>query len=285
MVVGFIDKKCLTYSNQCGIIELQNYERMILISSKNKSIIRLALFLIIMVGLCASAIIGENASKQLDMVEENLQKKEQIISVQKTEIKSLRTKNDNLVYQNEALIAENEKLSKENESLSKSNKSLKQQIKKLDAQQTTATVTYNKSNGTSKSKSSLSVPANMHFKSYTNYHCLSRSSAQWKLQEKAHTDNNGLRKIGNDYLVAMGSYYAKSLGDRFRITTSTGNVFTVMICDFKADSDTNSTHQYTSNGCMIEFYVDNNLNSKAKQMGDISYIKGFSGNITKVERL
>lgn len=256
---------------------------MILISSRNKNIIRFALFLIILIGLCASAIIGENASRQLSIAKEDLLKKEQIISAQKIEIKYLRTKNDNLLYLNENLITENEKLSKKNESLLKSNKSLKQQIKKLDAQQ--STTAYSTSNGTNKSKGSLSVPANMHFKSYTNYHCLSRSSAQWKLQEKAHTDNNGLRKIGNDYLVAMGSYYAKSLGNRFRITTSTGNVFTVMICDFKADGDTNSTHQYTRNGCMIEFYVDNNLNSKAKQMGDISYIKGFSGNITKVERL
>ena len=125
----------------------------------------------------------------------------------------------------------------------------------------------------------------MHFKSYTNYKCLSRSSAQWKLQKKAYTDKNGLRKIGDDYLVAMGSYYTKHLGDRFKITLSTGKSFTVRICDFKANSDTNSTHQYTANGCMIEFYVDSNLNSKARRMGDISYIKGFKGNITKVEKI
>ena len=45
------------------------------------------------------------------------------------------------------------------------------------------------------------------FKSYTDYRCLSRSSAQWKLQEQAYTDENGLRKIGDAYLVALGSYY------------------------------------------------------------------------------
>lgn len=277
----------MTYDKLCGIIKLQSYERMILISSKKKNT-RLVLcsivYFICIGGLCAMAIIGANANKQL---KDNLYKQEQVISAQKTEINSLRTKNNDLVYQNNVLIDKNKELKKKNNNLSKSNKSLKKQIKKLDSQRQDS-VTYSadsKSKGSFKSKGSLSVPANMHFKSYTNYHCLSKSSAQWKLQKKAYTDNNGLRKIGNDYLVAMGSYYAKSLGDRFRITTSTGNVFTVMICDFKADGDTNSTHQYTRNGCMIEFYVDNNLNSKAKQMGDISYIKGFSGNITKVERL
>lgn len=277
----------MTYYKLYGIIKLQSYERMILISSKKKNI-RLIfcsiVYFICIGGLCAIAIMGANVNKQL---KDNLYKQEQIVSAQKTEINSLRTKNNDLVYQNNTLIDENKELKKKNDSLSKSNKSLKKQIKKLDSQkQDNVTYSVNsKSKGSSKSKCSLSVPANMHFKSYTNYRCLSRSSAQWRLQEKAYTDNNGLRKIGNDYLVAMGSYYAKSLGDRFRITTSTGNVFTVMICDFKANGDTNSTHQYTSNGCMIEFYVDNNLNSKAKQMGDISYIKGFSGNITKVERL
>lgn len=271
----------MTYYKLCGIIKPQSYERMILISSKKKNVRPILCFIVYFIcigGLCAIAIMGANVNKQL---KDNIYKQEQIVSAQKTEINSLRTKNNDLVYQNNSLIDENKELKKKNDSLSKSNKSLKKQIKKLDSQKKD-NATYS---AKSKSKGSLSVPANMHFKSYTNYHCLSRSSAQWKLQEKAYTDNNGLRKVGNDYLVAMGSYYAKSLGDRFRITTSTGNVFTVMICDFKADGDTNSTHQYTNNGCMIEFYVDNNLNSKAKQMGDISYIKGFSGNITKVERL
>lgn len=271
----------MTYYKLYGIIKPQSYERMILISSKKKNvrpILCSIVYFICIGGLCAIAIMGANVNKQL---KDNIYKQEQIVSAQKTEINSLRTKNNDLVYQNNSLIDENKELKKKNDSLSKSNKSLKQQIKKLDSQNQD-NVTYS---AKSKSKGSLSVPANMHFKSYTNYHCLSRSSAQWKLQEKAYTDNNGIRKVGNDYLVAMGSYYAKRLGDRFRITTSTGNVFTVMVCDFKADGDTNSTHQYTNNGCMIEFYVDNNLNSKAKQMGDISYIKGFSGNITKVERL
>ena len=167
------------------------------------------------------------------------------------------------------------------DNLKKENQKLKEQVKALKKENSKL-----KNSQKKKTKlKSFKVPKNMHFKSYTNYKCLSRSSAQWKLQQKAYTDKNGLRKIGDDYLVAMGSYYTKHLGDRFKITLSTGKSFTVRICDFKANSDTNSTHQYTANGCMIEFYVDSNLNSKARQMGDISYIKGFKGNITKVEKI
>lgn len=187
------------------------------------------------------------------------------------------------INENNSVIASQQA---EIDNLKKENQKLKEQIKTLKKENSKLKTSQQKKTKKNKVKyKSYKVPKNKHFKSYTNYKCLSRSSAQWKLQKKAYTDKNGLRKIGDDYLVAMGSYYTKHLGDRFRITLSTGKTFTVRICDFKADSDTNSTHQYTRNGCMIEFYVDNNLNSKAKQMGDISYIKGFSGNITKVERL
>lgn len=170
------------------------------------------------------------------------------------------------------------------DNLKKENQKLKKQVKALKKENSKLKNSQQKKKSKTKSKS-YKVPKNMHFKSYTNYRCLSRSSAQWKLQKKAYTDKNGLRKIGDDYLVAMGSYYTKHLGDRFKITLSTGKSFTVRICDFKANSDTNSTHQYTANGCMIEFYVDRNLNPKARRMGDISYIKGFKGNITKVEKI
>lgn len=171
------------------------------------------------------------------------------------------------------------------DNLKKENQKLKKQVKALKKENTKLKNSQRKKKKSKTRLKSYKVPKNMHFKSYTNYKCLSRSSAQWKLQKKAYTDKNGLRKIGDDYLVAMGSYYTKHLGDRFKITLSTGKSFTVRICDFKANSDTNSTHQYTANGCMIEFYVDSNLNSKARQMGDISYIKGFKGNITKVEKI
>lgn len=136
-----------------------------------------------------------------------------------------------------------------------------------------------------------SVPSNGgKFKSYTNYKLLSKRSPQWtKIQcnTNAYTDGNGLRKVGEYYCVAMGSYYSRNLGDLFEIRTENGT-FKVILCDFKADRHTDSTHRYTSrNGCVVEFYVNtSSLNRTAKRMGDISYIGGaFSGRITGITKI
>ena len=126
------------------------------------------------------------------------------------------------------------------------------------------------------------------FKSYTAYTCLSRKSAQWKkIQTIAYSDGNGLRKVGNYYCVAMGSYYSTTLGDLFRITTANGNTFCVILCDFKANAHTNNTHQYTArNQCITEFYVDYScFNSAARRAGSVSVIPGFGGKITSIEYL
>lgn len=128
------------------------------------------------------------------------------------------------------------------------------------------------------------------FKSYTNYNLLSKDSPQWntiQCHSDAYTDRNGLRKVGDYYCVAMGSYYTQTLGDLFEIYTEGGS-FKVIICDFKADRDTDVNNQYTLfNNCMVEFYVDmQTLNSTAKRMGDISYInKNFDGAIVKVHKI
>ena len=128
---------------------------------------------------------------------------------------------------------------------------------------------------------------NTSFKSYTYYALLSKSSIQWKLQEIAYTDENGLRKIGNYYLAAMGSYYSTTIGDMFRLTTDTGAVFDIILCDAKSDRHTDARHMYTvSNNCMVEFYVDTTvLNSTIKRMGSVGVLPQFSGSIVKVESL
>lgn len=132
------------------------------------------------------------------------------------------------------------------------------------------------------------VPSiNTNFKSYTYYALLNKDSIQWKLQEIAYTDENGLRKIENYYLAAMGSYYSTTIGDIFRLTTDNGAVFDIIICDVKADRHTDSHNMYTlSNNCMVEFYVDTTvLNKTIKQMGSIGVLPQFNGSIAKVESL
>lgn len=130
------------------------------------------------------------------------------------------------------------------------------------------------------------IPKGHYFKSYTSYTLLNKSSLQWKLQELAYTDENGLRKIDDNYLVALGSYYGTTLGDIYIVTLDTGAQFHIVLCDCKDDRDTNSTHQWTTlNGCMTEFYVDVSvMSTSVKRSGTISSIPGFEGDIINIER-
>lgn len=138
---------------------------------------------------------------------------------------------------------------------------------------------------------SMSVPdGDTSFKSYMDYKCITdRNSPQYKLQGECWTDKNGLRRFGNDYVIAVGSYYAESVGERLEITLDSGDKFTAVVGDFKADSHTDNTHRYypmsDGNKNVIEFIVDTgSLDKKAKRMGDISYVDGFEGNIESVTK-
>ena len=141
------------------------------------------------------------------------------------------------------------------------------------------------------------VPAgNTSFKTYMNYKTITdTTSAQYELQQEAYTDDNGLRKIESYYVVAMGSYYAKNIGDKFLIYLDTGEKIKVIIGDFKADEHTDETNKYTnvydSNGDyisknVIEFIVDmSTLDETTKNWGDVSAIDKFKGNISAIYKL
>lgn len=115
----------------------------------------------------------------------------------------------------------------------------------------------------------------------------SKASPQYKLLQMATSDDNGLWKYNDDYLVALGSFYSTTIGDRFEITLSSGVVFTMVLGDQKSDAHTNSTHQVTSsNGCIMEFIVDmSKFKSTASYTtGDISSI-GFEGTVVQIAKI
>jgi hypothetical protein len=128
------------------------------------------------------------------------------------------------------------------------------------------------------------------FKSYMSYRAITNTrSAQYQLQQQCWTDDEGLRRYQDDYVIAIGTYYADHIGERFKITLDTGESFTAVVGDFKANRHTDSKNQYydTGNGKknVVEFVVDTReLNRKARRMGDISYISGFEGNIKSIEK-
>ena len=121
-----------------------------------------------------------------------------------------------------------------------------------------------------------------------------KSSAQYMLQMEAYTDDMGLRKYGDHYIVAMGTYYSDNVGDTFKITLDNDKSFNVIIGDIKANCHTDSQNMYSSvydnNGNLIsanviEFIVDTNkLDRSVKKLGTVSAYDNFKGNIVKIER-
>ena len=143
----------------------------------------------------------------------------------------------------------------------------------------------------------LDIPTcNTEFKTYMDYRCITdKTSAQYELQQFAWTDEDGFRRIGDNYIVAMGTYYAENVGDRFRITLDTDNEITVIIGDIKQDAHTDYFNQYTPiydengiffSGNVLEFIVDTDVLPKIpRRLGTVSYFDYLKGNIKTIERI
>lgn len=143
----------------------------------------------------------------------------------------------------------------------------------------------------------LDIPTcNTEFKTYMDYRCITdKTSAQYELQQFAWTDEDGFRRIGDDYIVAMGTYYAENVGDRFKITFDTDNEITVIIGDIKQDIHTDYFNQYTPiydengiffSGNVLEFIVDTDVLPKVpRRLGTVSYFNYLKGNIKSIERI
>lgn len=144
---------------------------------------------------------------------------------------------------------------------------------------------------------SMSLPDyDTSFKAYMDYRCITdKTSKQYELQQKAETDDLGLRKYGDYYLIGLGTYYADSVGEKFRITLENDKVFYAMTGDIKADIHTDKNNMYSSvydsNGTFIsanvvEFIVDTKaMDRKAKLSGNVGTYEDFSGNIVKIEKI
>ena len=126
------------------------------------------------------------------------------------------------------------------------------------------------------------------FKSYMDYRTITvRSSDQYRLQQKAYTDDDGIRRIDDDVCVAVGTAYADRCGIRLEITLDSGESFTAVVGDIKADRDTDPSNRYhpLQSGCgdMVEFIVETDkLDSKVRRMGSIGTYSKYSGNIVSL---
>ncbi len=154
---------------------------------------------------------------------------------------------------------------------------------------TEATVAANQPAPAEPATKALAVPtaysANTGFKSYMDYRVLTNPrTGQYALQQKAYTDEQGFRIYDGCYMVALGTYYSQSVGQRFRITLEDGRSFMAITGDIKSDAHTDSLHQHR-HGNIVEFIVDQRRISKTcRRMGDMSYA-GFSGRILSIEKI
>lgn len=119
------------------------------------------------------------------------------------------------------------------------------------------------------------APTN-HIKSYMSYTMITAtSSPQYVLQHtKAYSGNYGIRQVRGRYCVAIGSYYAVSIGTYFDLVLENGTVIPCILADQKDNKDTDSSNRITEHdGSLTEFVVDyNGMSHLVKNVtGDISY--------------
>lgn len=133
------------------------------------------------------------------------------------------------------------------------------------------------------------------FKSYMSYKSITnKDSVQYKMQQEAWTDEYGLRRYGDAYMVAMGTFYAQSCGEYFNVTLESGESFLVVTGDIKSNKHTDDRNMYSPvyiDGRMeyaniIEFIVDTAAMSRSvRRSGNIGTIDCFSGQIKSIERV
>lgn len=132
----------------------------------------------------------------------------------------------------------------------------------------------------------LPSDADLSRKTYMDYrHITDKTTTQWKLQQGATTNEDGIRVYGNVLMGAFGQSYA-DIGDYILVELDTGKSFLVINADQKALEHTDPTNRYSlDNKDVIEFIVDENkLDSDVKYHGDISPA-GYEGSIIKLTKV
>jgi len=112
------------------------------------------------------------------------------------------------------------------------------------------------------------------------------SSAQYELQQRAITDENGFRKIDDRYCVALGTYYTSYIGEIFNVTLDNGKVIKCIVGDVKSDKHTDENHMYAiASDNILEFIVDADcINELSKQYGNMSF-SNLEGQIVSIQKV
>ena len=175
----------------------------------------------------------------------------------------------------------NELINKENKEMEKENriKENKEAQKKRDKKNKTV------SRGIYKRISK----SNTNMKSYMDYRAIKdKTSDQYKLQHSKdiYTDNEGFRRIGDNFIVAIGTYFGCNVGQEVMVKLSSGTTFKAIVGDIKANQHTDNINiQHSVDGSVVEFLVDSSkLDETIRKMGDCSYSSAndFKGDVVGI---
>lgn len=102
---------------------------------------------------------------------------------------------------------------------------------------------------------------------------------------ETYTDpETGIRMVDDCYCAALGSYYGREMGTKYKITLSTGKEFKIILCDQKADRHTDGNNQYAvRNQDIVEFYVERSQ-IPSNVRGSYNDLDQFHGDIVKIEK-
>lgn len=232
----------------------------------NLGIIKNILIIILVVLEIVILVVFNDKCSQLTSTNIEL---ESTIHNQINTIKDLKTQNDDLNNRVLQLEEENNLLTEQKNKLLDDNANLEWELSSLKAEQQTMPQTNHKD-----------------FKSYMSYKAITnRSSKQYALQQQATTNENGFRCVDGSPLVAIGTGWGLSVGDRAVVYCDGGNSFEVVVGDIKADIHTLADNKTTaSNNCRCEFIVDmSSLNSTVKRRGNVSVLTEYSGYVIDIK--
>jgi hypothetical protein len=228
-----------------------------------------------------------------------------VITLMGAMLKEIETERNQLVIELDNLTQTNLELCDINTTLLSDNEELNLKIIKLEEEnaelQKVVTSYKQKNISNNKNKSNFSCLNNsvgsapsfsgnygskktyMYYTSITN-----KSSAQWKIQMKATTNQYGVRVVnedGREYVcIAIGTGWHYPVGTKVFVATTSGGFYAI-IGDIKGDRATTPDHLKGTDGSITEFIVDKNLNSHAKKMGNLNVIADYSGDVTNITKV
>lgn len=126
------------------------------------------------------------------------------------------------------------------------------------------------------------------FKTYMSYKAItSTSSRQWQLQQKATTNEDGIRCIDGIPMVAVGTGWGLKVGDVALVTCENGNSFKVVVGDIKSNAHTDAENKTsTASGCRCEFIVDiPKLDNNVKVMGNMATLAKYKGYVVSIVKV